>query len=125
MHCPEDRRAGNAGFSLVELLVAMVLVLIIMGGALTALTNAYRSSESAKLVTGVNNNLRIGVDLIVRDFIQVGQGLPTGRTVQVPSGVGRAADPAAAPPGQHVYRVAGRDGGHSGRHSGSRVRTDD
>ncbi len=88
MHRLEDRRAGNAGFSLIELLVAMVLVLIIMGGALTALTNAYRSNESAKLVTGVNNSLRVGVDLIVRDFIQVGQGLPTGRTVQVPSGVG-------------------------------------
>ena len=64
------------------------IVLIIMGGALTALTNAYRSNESAKIVTDVNNNLRIGVDLIVRDFIQVGQGLPTGRTVQVPSGTG-------------------------------------
>jgi prepilin-type N-terminal cleavage/methylation domain-containing protein len=88
MHCPDYRRAGNAGFSLVELLVAMALVLIIMGGALTALTNAYKSSERSKIVTGVNNNLRIGVDLIVRDFIQVGQGLPTGRTVQVPSGTG-------------------------------------
>jgi prepilin-type N-terminal cleavage/methylation domain-containing protein len=88
MHCPEHRRAGNAGFSLVELLVAMTLVLIIMGGALTALTNAYRSSDNAKIVTGVNNNLRTGVDLVVRDFIQVGQGLPTGRTVQVPSFTG-------------------------------------
>jgi prepilin-type N-terminal cleavage/methylation domain-containing protein len=88
MHCPENRRTGHAGFSLVELLVAMALVLIIMSGALTALTNAYRSTDNAKIVTGVNNNLRIGIDLIVRDFIQVGQGLPTGRTVQVPSFTG-------------------------------------
>jgi prepilin-type N-terminal cleavage/methylation domain-containing protein len=32
--------------------------------------------------------MTIGVDLLVRDFIQVGQGMPTGRTVQVPNGVG-------------------------------------
>jgi prepilin-type N-terminal cleavage/methylation domain-containing protein len=87
-HRTEHPGAGNAGFSLVELMVAMVLVLIIMGGALTGLTNAYRSNESAKAVTGVNNNLRIGIDVMVRDLIQVGQGLPTGRTVQVPSFTG-------------------------------------
>jgi prepilin-type N-terminal cleavage/methylation domain-containing protein len=88
MHSPEDPRTGDAGFSLVELMVAMVLVLVIMGGALTSLTNAYRSNESARIITGVNNNLRIGADLIVRDFIQVGQGLPTARTVQVPAFAG-------------------------------------
>jgi prepilin-type N-terminal cleavage/methylation domain-containing protein len=88
MQYPENHRTGDAGFTIVELMVAMVLVLMIMGSALTAMRNAYRSNERAKIVTGVNNNLRTGVDLIVRDFIQVGQGLPTGRTVQVPSGSG-------------------------------------
>jgi prepilin-type N-terminal cleavage/methylation domain-containing protein len=88
MHCAEDPRAGNAGFSLVELMVAMLILLVVMGGALTALTNAFRANDSVQIITGVNNNLRIGADLIVRDFIQVGQGLPTGRTVQVPSFTG-------------------------------------
>ena len=83
-------------------------------GRMSALTNAYRANESARSVIDVNNNLRIGVDLVVRDFIQVGQGLPTGRVVQVPNGNGRAADPAAAPAGQRVHRVAGRDDGDSG-----------
>jgi len=86
MRNTEHPRADDAGFSLVELLVAMVLVLIIMGATMTALSNAYRSTESAKAITGLNNNLRIGIDLIVRDLIQVGQGLPTGRLVQVPNG---------------------------------------
>jgi prepilin-type N-terminal cleavage/methylation domain-containing protein len=80
--------AGTAGFSLVELMVAMAIVLVIMGGAVTALTNAYRSNESARGVIDVNNNLRIAADLMVRDLIQVGQGLPTGRLIQVPNGVG-------------------------------------
>ena len=78
--------AGEAGFSLVELMVAMVVVLVVMSGAVTTLTNTYRSAENARGIIDVNNNLRIGADLMVRDFIQVGQGLPTGRVVQVPNG---------------------------------------
>ena len=66
----------------------MVLVAVIMGATLTALTNAYRATETARSTIGLNNNLRIGTDLIVRDLIQVGQGMPTGRTVQVPNGAG-------------------------------------
>jgi len=88
MRITERSRAGDAGFTLVELLIAMVIVAVIMGATLTALTNAYRATESAKGTIGLNNNLRIGMDLIVRDLIQVGQGMPTGRTVQVPNGLG-------------------------------------
>lgn len=88
MRTTQRKTAEDAGFSLIELLVAMALVLVIMGAAMTALTNAYRSSENARGIIDVNNNLRIGVDLLVRDFIQVGQGLPTGRLVQVPNGTG-------------------------------------
>lgn len=84
-NCP---RAGEAGFSLVELLVAMLIVLIVMGAAVTALSNAFRQTENAKGVLEMNNNLRIGADLVVRDLIQVGQGLPAGRVVQVPNGIG-------------------------------------
>ncbi len=80
--------SGDAGFTLVELLVAMAIVLVIMGGTLTALRDGYRATESATNILGLNNNMRIGVDLLVRDFIQVGQGLPPGRTIQVPNGNG-------------------------------------
>ena len=88
MRINEDSKAGHAGFTLVELLIAMVIVAVIMGATLTALTNAYRATESVRGIIGLNNNLRIGMDLIVRDLIQVGQGMPTGRTVQVPNGTG-------------------------------------
>jgi prepilin-type N-terminal cleavage/methylation domain-containing protein len=87
MRSPQLPTAGTAGFSLAELLVAMAIILVVMGGTMTALNQAYRSTESARGIIDVNNNLRIAVDLMVRDFIQVGQGLPTGRTVQVPNGV--------------------------------------
>lgn len=78
--------SNAAGFSLVELMVAMGLVLIVMAGTMTTLTDAYRASDTARNTIDVNNNLRIGTDLITRDLIQVGQALPTGRRVEVPSG---------------------------------------
>lgn len=81
-----DRR--EAGFTLVELLVTMAITLVVMGATLTAMVHAMRANESARAVTGMNNNLRNAMDLIVRDLIQVGQGLPTGRVVLVPAGVG-------------------------------------
>jgi prepilin-type N-terminal cleavage/methylation domain-containing protein len=80
--------AGHAGYTLVELLISMFIVAVIMGATLTALTNARRMNESARGIVGLNNNLRIAADLVVRDLIQVGQGMPTGRTVQVPNGTG-------------------------------------
>jgi prepilin-type N-terminal cleavage/methylation domain-containing protein len=88
MRTHDDSSTGHAGYTLVELLISMVIVAVIMGATLTAVTNAYRATESAKGIIGLNNNLRIGLDLIVRDLIQVGQGMPTGRTVQVPNGTG-------------------------------------
>jgi prepilin-type N-terminal cleavage/methylation domain-containing protein len=80
--------AGDAGFSLAELLVAMLIVLVVMGATMTSLSSAFRHVENARGMIDVNNNLRIGADLMVRDFIQVGQGLPTGRVIQVPNGTG-------------------------------------
>ena len=81
-------RAAEAGFRLIELMVSMGILLAVMGGVLAVLNERYRASESATSIIGLNNNLRIGVDLMVRDLIQVGQGLPTGRIVQVPNGNG-------------------------------------
>jgi|WetSurMetagenome_2_1015567.scaffolds.fasta_scaffold123931_2 prepilin-type N-terminal cleavage/methylation domain-containing protein len=88
MNTAYRHRAGRAGFTLIELMIAMAVVLIVMAGTMSALMNAYRANENARSVIDVNNNLRIGADLIVRDFIQVGQGLPPARVVQVPNGTG-------------------------------------
>jgi hypothetical protein len=62
-----------------------------------------QATGKAKLVTGMNNGLRTAMDLMVRDMLQVGQGLPTGRVILVPSGANG-----------HQYR-----GGHSVRGCGA------
>jgi len=82
------QKGRRAGFTLIELLVAMTVVLVVMAGTMSALMNAYRANEGARGIIDVNNNLRIGADLVVRDLIQVGQGLPSAGTVQVPNGTG-------------------------------------
>lgn len=85
MHATANDRAG---FSLVELVVSMGVSSLVMAGGFAAMTSAQRANHTVKQVTGMNNNLRVGMDLIVRDLIQAGQGLPSGMVVTVPSGPG-------------------------------------
>jgi prepilin-type N-terminal cleavage/methylation domain-containing protein len=83
------RRIGDAaGYSLVEMMVAMAIMLMVMAGTFTAMSHAMTAEHHAKQVTGMNANLRAAMDLMVRDLLQVGQGLPVGRRIGVPNGLG-------------------------------------
>lgn len=79
---------NQSGFTLVEMMITMGLTLIIMGSTMAAMNNAIRASEVASLTTGMNQGLRTAMDIIVRDMLQVGQGLPSGRTIDIPNGTG-------------------------------------
>ncbi len=81
-------RHDRRGFSLVELLVSMAVTSLVMGGVFSVMTSATRAQNSVRHVTNMNNNLRVAMDLLVRDMIQAGQGLPSGMVVSVPSGAG-------------------------------------
>lgn len=82
------RMHSDAGFSLPEVMVAMGIMLFVLAGTFTAMNNAMRADQTAREVTNLNGNLRASMDLVVRDLLQVGQGLPVGRTVGVPNGPG-------------------------------------
>ena len=82
-----SRRSSISGFSLIEMMVAMAIMLTILGSAALAMSHAMRLNETAVLITGMNNTMRIGMDLIERDMLQVGSGLPTGHVIQTPSGL--------------------------------------
>lgn len=77
---------SEAGFTLMELLIATAMTLIIMGGALTAFRHAGTLNETSSLILEMNDSLRTASDLMVRDFIQVGQGLPSGKVIEKPNG---------------------------------------
>lgn len=92
---PCTERRGERGMSLIELIVSMGLMSVLMAGAFATMVEALRVNEAVRLTTGMNNNLRVAMDLLVRDLIQVGQGLPAGRVVAIASGDG--ADPIVRP----------------------------
>jgi prepilin-type N-terminal cleavage/methylation domain-containing protein len=79
---------SDAGFSLPEVLVAMGIMLVVLAGTFTAMTNAMRAEETAKSITTLNGHLRSSMDVLVRDLLQTGQGLQVGRVVGVPNGAG-------------------------------------
>jgi prepilin-type N-terminal cleavage/methylation domain-containing protein len=83
------RRANRqAGYTLIEMMVSMGVMTVVMGATAAALNSASKMRDAAALMTGVNNSLRTGMDLMIRDMLQIGSGLPPGHVVLIPSGTG-------------------------------------
>jgi len=74
-------RHRERGFTLVELLVSMAITTVILGATMAAMSDAVKANDSAIQMTNLNNALRTAMDLMVRDLMQVGQGLPAGRVI--------------------------------------------
>jgi len=81
-------RRSDAGFSLPEVLIAMGIMLVVLSGTFTAMAQAMKGEELTRLTTNMNASLRSTMDLAVRDFLQIGQGLPDSRRIGVPNGAG-------------------------------------
>ena len=64
----------QSGFSMVELLVAMSLMLIIVAATLGTLTDAIHAVEGVTLMADTQQNLRAGMNFIVKDLVQAGVG---------------------------------------------------
>lgn len=101
-----DRGCHQAGFTLVELLVTISITTVILGATMGALSQATRAAETATLTMNLNGGLRTATDLIVRDMLQVGQGLPAGRVIQLPSGANAQAIRLPGPPNT-AYQIVG------------------
>ncbi len=77
--------SAQAGYSMVELLIAMGITTAIMGATLGGLSNVMRSNDMVVRVTSMNNGLRAGMDLMIGDLLQAGAGLPKGHVISTPS----------------------------------------
>ena len=82
------RTRSDAGFSLPEVLISMGIMLVVLSGTFSAMTQAMKGEELVRLTTNMNASLRSTMDLAVRDFLQIGQGLPDSRRIGVPNGPG-------------------------------------
>ena len=102
-----SRFARTAGYSLIEMMVAMGVTTVVMGATMTGLSDVSKGSEMVVNVTEMNKALRTGMDLIERDMLQVGSGLPPGHTINVPSGAGSTPIKMPGPPGTAFTSVVG------------------
>ena len=68
----------SKGFSLIEMMIALVCMVIVVAGTLTALRDAMHTSEAITKMADVQDNLRSGMNLMARDIVQAGSGIPIG-----------------------------------------------
>jgi prepilin-type N-terminal cleavage/methylation domain-containing protein len=93
-HASGHASEGSSGFTLVELMVSMALMLVILGATVGALTNSLRAVEGVTLLADTQENLRAGMNYLVRDLVQTGVGLPqTGITLPNTAGVSAVTRP--------------------------------
>jgi hypothetical protein len=100
------RASAEAGYSIIELLVALGITTAIMGATMAGLGDVMRSNDMVVRITTMNNGLRGGMDLIIRDLLQAGAGLPKGHVISTPSGGGIAIK-RPGPPGTAYTNAAG------------------
>ena len=68
--------------------MSIAITTIVLGATMAAMNDAIKATDSAAQITELNNGLRTAMDIMVRDAIQVGQGLPTGRVIGLANGAG-------------------------------------
>ena len=78
--------SGQAGFSLIELMVAMTLSLVVVGGSLATYKVQQNAFERQGAMGEVEQNLRFGLDVIMEDVRQAGYltNLDLNRVVLTP-----------------------------------------
>src|ERR1700683_471231 len=77
----------ETGFSLIELLVAMTIMIAVVAAATTAIIQAQHVSEAVALEANVQENLRAGMHFLVRDLTQAGEGIPAAG-ISIPNTAG-------------------------------------
>ena len=82
---PEERR--DAGFTIGEALIGIVLTLVVISGAIETLTTAVNLVGTSRVISETNHGLQAAMSLLTRDLMQTGEGIPTGG-IPVPAGGG-------------------------------------
>lgn len=101
-----QRRASTAGFSLIEVIISMGLLTVVMGATLAGLSSVMKGNEIVMAIATMNNAVRAGMDLMVRDLLQVGSGLPASHTISIPNGANSQQVRIPGPPGTTFLTAA-------------------
>jgi hypothetical protein len=76
---------SERGFTIVELMIASLLSMMVLGVAFTTFQNALQLNDAVLHVADANQNLRAGTNLLVRDLMQAGRAIPVGG-IAIPAG---------------------------------------
>jgi prepilin-type N-terminal cleavage/methylation domain-containing protein len=77
----------QAGFTMIEFMIAMGVTLVIFAAAVGAITSTMRSNQTVALTADLNDNLRASLNLVRQDIVLAGEGIPAGG-ISIPSGAG-------------------------------------
>ncbi len=78
---------SNRGFTIFELVVAMGLATVVLGGALALTSQAIGISDMVSQRSDMQQNARVAINMIARDASLAGTGFPTAG-IQLPAGSG-------------------------------------
>lgn len=104
---PERTRRTDAGYTLIELLISMGILGVVMAATMGGLVSATKANEAVLNVSTMNTSVRAGMDLMIRDMLQVGSGLPPGHVIEIPNGAGSTPIRQPGPPGTTWTRPSG------------------
>jgi hypothetical protein len=83
MTTPQSER----GFALSEFLIASLITMTVLGVAVTTFDDALKVNDATLKLADAGQNMRSGVNLLLRDLLQTGRDIPTGG-IPIPSGDG-------------------------------------
>lgn len=82
----QSNRSSQSGFSMMELMVVMAVLLLVLGSVFSFMKNAITVSNATIELTESQENLRIAHEYISRDLLTAGDGLNGISSIQVASG---------------------------------------
>ncbi len=97
---------SQQGFSLVEILMVLLITSLILAGTANFFKSAMQLNESSTLKSDADHNFRAAMNLMSRDLMQAGQGIPTGG-VPIPTGTGILAIVRPGPAGSNLTFPSG------------------
>jgi prepilin peptidase dependent protein B len=114
---PQGRRRAQRGLSIIELMVGFAVGLFIVGGAIKLFVDYVSSNRRLLLETRVNQDLRAGADLVVRDLRRSGYWQSAVSQFWVPTATGVGGSYTA-----NQYRTVDLDGAVTGACPGAPTR---
>jgi prepilin-type N-terminal cleavage/methylation domain-containing protein len=80
------RLSKQSGFSIIEMLIVIAVMLIILGGVLSTVKNSFKLSSTSYELTDAQQSLRTAHEYINRDLVVAGDGLNGINNIRLPVG---------------------------------------